>query len=166
MKTDRRRDLLKILREGQPSSQREIVMSLRALGHEVTQATVSRDLREVGAVKVRLGDDLVYRLPDAVPRSPVADLMARGLVRTLAEFAVDVRPAGSLVVITTAPGHANAVARGIDFAGLESVVGTIAGDDTIFVATPGAEEAERLSAHWTRGMSAAKAVVPSGAVGT
>ncbi len=166
MKSDRRRDLLKILRERQPSSQREIVMNLQALGHEVTQATVSRDLREVGAVKVRMGDGLVYRLPDAVPRSPVADLMARGLMRTLAEFAVDMRPAGSLVVITTAPGHANAVARGIDFAGLDSVVGTIAGDDTIFVATPSAQQAERLSAEWTRGMGAAKAVASSRAGAT
>ena len=128
MRSERRRDLLRILHEGHASSQRDIVRALRAAGHDVTQATVSRDLREIGATKIRLGDEFVYRLPDEIPRSPGGDLMVRGLKKTLAEFAVDIRPAGSLVVIATAPGHAAAVARAIDLAGLSDVVGTVAGD--------------------------------------
>ena len=75
--------------------------------------------------------------------------MARNLMSTLDEFAIDVIPAANLVVVRTAPGHASAVARSIDLAGVEEVVGTIAGDDTIFVATPGDDVAADLAARWT-----------------
>jgi transcriptional regulator of arginine metabolism len=142
---------MRILQEGSAASQHDIVERLRALGHDVTQATVSRDLQELGAVKVRSAAGLVYRLPDQVPRSPAGDLLARGLRRTLDEFAVDVRPAGSLVVIVTAPGHAAAVARAIDLAPPPGVVGTVAGDDTIFVATPDPETARDLAARLAPG---------------
>ena len=113
----------------------------------MTQATVSRDLQGIGALKVRSGDHLEYRLPDEIPRSG-GDLMTRNLVRTLQEFALEVKPAGSLVVVVTAPGHASAVARAIDLGGSPAVVGTVAGDDTIFVATPGTEEANDLVRSW------------------
>lgn len=142
---------MRILHDGHASSQSEIVSALRAAGHDVTQATVSRDLRELGAAKIRMGDEFVYRLPDEIPRSPGGDLMSRNLTRTLSEFAVDVRAAASLVVVATAPGHAAAVARAIDLAGIAEVVGTVAGDDTIFVATPSSEAAESIAQRWTRG---------------
>ncbi len=145
MRTDRIRDLTHILRGGHAATQKEIVAALRAAGHHVTQATVSRDLQEVGAAKVRVGDTLEYRLPDHMPRAPGGDLMTRSLHRTLDEFALDISPAASLVVIATAPGHAAAVARAIDMAGLEDVSGTIAGDDTIFIATPSELAAARLA---------------------
>ncbi|MGH2729277.1 MAG: arginine repressor [Actinomycetota bacterium] len=151
MRSERRRDLLRILHEGHATSQHQIVEELRALGHDVTQATVSRDLQEVGATKVRVAGEFVYRLTDEIPRAPGGDLMARNLMRTLAEFALDVRPAGSLVVLLTAPGHASAVARAIDLAGLQEVVGTVAGDDTIFVATPDLGTAAALATRWSRG---------------
>ena len=147
MKSQRRRDLLRILHDGHASSQEEIVAALRAAGHDVTQATVSRDLSDVGAAKVRTDAGYVYKLPDEIPRIG-SDLTARNLSRTLDEFSIDVIAAGNLVVVTTAPGHASAVARSIDLAGVTEVVGTIAGDDTIFVATPGPEAAERLAATW------------------
>src|SRR5918995_3853301 len=137
MRSDRRRELMRILREGHASTQRDIAEALRAGGFAVTQATVSRDLREVGALKLVIGGELVYRLPDEVPRSGGGDLMARDLERTLSDFALDVRVADSLVVVVTAPGHAAAVARAIDMGGVPEAVGTVAGDDTIFVATPG-----------------------------
>jgi transcriptional regulator of arginine metabolism len=142
---ERRRDLLRILHDGRASSQTQIVAQLRAAGHDVTQATVSRDLREVGATKVRVGDTSVYRLPDELPHSPTGDLMARSLIRTLGEFALRITPAANLVVVLTAPGHAAAVARAIDLASIDEVVGTVAGDDTIFVATTDAAGAERLA---------------------
>jgi transcriptional regulator of arginine metabolism len=149
MKTDRRNDLVRILREGRATSQEQIAAELRETGHDVTQATVSRDLRAIGATKVMIGGEMVYRLPDQIPRAPGGDLMVRSLMRTLEEFAIDIQPASSLVVLSTAPGHASAVARAIDLAGLQDVVGTLAGDDTIFVATPGSEEARALAQEWT-----------------
>ncbi len=148
MKSQRRRDLLKILHEGTASSQHDIVEALRSAGHDVTQATVSRDLQEVGATKIRVNGHFVYRLPDELPRGG-GDLLSRNLARTLDEFAIAVRAAGSLVVVVTAPGHASAVARAIDLAGLDKVAGTIAGDDTIFVATGSDDDARALAAAWT-----------------
>ena len=147
MRSERLKDLVRILRGGHARTQQQIVAALRALGHDVTQATVSRDLQGVGALKVRAGDHLEYRLPDEIPRSG-GDLMSRNLIRTLQEFAVEVKRAGSLVVVVTAPGHASAVARAIDLGGDALVVGTVAGDDTIFVATPGIDEANDLVRSW------------------
>jgi transcriptional regulator of arginine metabolism len=80
--------------------------------------------------------------------------MTRNLLRTLAEFAVDVRQASNLVVVMTAPGHAAAVGRAIDLAPNDDVIGTVAGDDTIFVATPNNSAAARLAAEWTHPTSA------------
>lgn len=139
---------MRILHEGTASSQSEIVDELQALGHDVTQATVSRDLRELGATKVRLGGRVAYALPDDIPRGASGDLVARNLDRNLAEFALDIRQAASIVVVQTAPGHASAVARAIDLAGMREVIGTVAGDDTIFVATPSDETAGELAAGW------------------
>jgi transcriptional regulator of arginine metabolism len=150
MKSDRMKDLVRLLRGGHAATQQEIVAALRSAGHDVTQATVSRDLQEVGAVKVRAGRSLEYKLPDEVPRTAGSELMARNLLRTLQDFALDVNPAASIVVVVTAPGHASAVARAIDLAGSPSVVGTVAGDDTIFVATPSEEQAQDLARRWSR----------------
>jgi transcriptional regulator of arginine metabolism len=153
MRPDRRRDLLRILRSEGASSQQAIVDALQARGHYVTQATVSRDLKEVGALKVRSGDGFAYRLPDDVSHSLNGDLVSRNLGRSLSEFALDVRVAHSMVVLTTAPGHAPAVARAIDLAAPGPVVGTIAGDDTIFVATSDPPTAVALAAAWSRDLA-------------
>lgn len=147
MKARRRRDLIRILHEGRAASQQDIVESLRSLGHEVTQATVSRDLQSVGATKVRANGHFVYRLPDEMPRGD-SDLLGRNLIATLEQFAVSIEAAASIVVLKTAPGHASAVARAIDLAGLDDIAGTIAGDDTIFVATDGTEQAKSLATAW------------------
>ena len=147
MRTQRRRDLVRILREGNASSQKDIVEGLRSAGHDITQATVSRDLQDVGATKVRVNGSFYYRLPDELPRGS-GDLVARNLMRTLDEFAVAVRQAASMVIVITAPGHASAVARAIDLAGLDDVAGTIAGDDTIFVATNSDADARSLAERW------------------
>ena len=149
MRAQRRKDLARILHEGDAARQQDIVQALRAAGHDVTQATVSRDLQELGATKVRANGGFVYKLPDDVPRAPGSDLMARNLHKTLDEFAIGIHAAASLVIVQTAPGHASAVARAIDLAGLEDVLGSIAGDDTIFVATAGNESAIALADRWT-----------------
>jgi transcriptional regulator of arginine metabolism len=148
MRSQRRRDLLQILHEGSAASQLDIAEALRERGHEVTQATVSRDLQEVGATKVRVNGGYAYRLPDEIPRVIGGDLMSRRLEQTLAEFVIDVRVAASLVVLYTAPGHASAVGRAIDQTSPKGVVGTVAGDDTIFVATPSPSEAARIAGLW------------------
>lgn len=151
MKSARRRDLLKILYQGHASTQQDFVAALREAGHDVTQATVSRDLQELGAVKVRLGDQVAYRFPDDVLRAAAgqsAQSAQRNLVRELQEFAIDVRVAASIVVVVTMPGHAAALARTIDLAALPEIVGTVAGDDTVFVATPDLGTAESLRSRW------------------
>ncbi len=150
MRSERKKDLLRILHSGKAASQSAIVEELRRSGHEVTQATVSRDLREVGAAKIRSGDDFVYALPDEITRTPGSDLMVRNLERTLNEFALDVRTAHSLVVVLTSPGHASAVARAIDLAGLDDVIGSVAGDDTILIATPSPDHASALTQSWSQ----------------
>jgi transcriptional regulator of arginine metabolism len=114
----------------------------------VTQATVSRDLRELGATKLRSGDEFVYRLQEDVRGGSGGDLVSRNLQATLDQFVLDVATAGSLVILQTAPGHAPAVARAVDLAGIDEVVGTVAGDDTIFVATPSDQAALRIADAW------------------
>lgn len=148
MKSQRLKDLLRILHDGDAARQQDIVQALRDAGHDVTQATVSRDLQELGATKVRSNGGFVYKLPDDMPIARGGDLMVRNLQKTLDEFAIGIHPAASLVVITTAPGHASAVARAIDLAGSEQVLGSIAGDDTIFVATSSNDAATALAERW------------------
>ena len=149
VRSQRLRDLYKLLHEGRAATQVELVRELRAAGHEITQATVSRDLRAIGAIKVRVNGEPAYRLPDDVPTAAEGELTARNLARVLNEFAVGIRPAGSLVIVSTPPGHAGAVARALDLAGVDDVLGTLAGDDTIFVATADAGSAQRLAARWS-----------------
>ncbi|MDP9067173.1 MAG: arginine repressor [Actinomycetota bacterium] len=149
MKSERRRDLLKMLHEGRAATQQDLVAALRAAGHDVTQATISRDLQEVGAIKVKIGDQVAYRLPDETSRARSARL-GRTLQRELEEFAIDLKVAGNIAVIVTLPGHAAAIARAIDLAGVEGVVGTIAGDDTVFAATSDAVVAAELVDRWLR----------------
>lgn len=148
MKSARRRDLLKILYQGHASTQQDFVAALREAGHDVTQATVSRDLQELGAVKVRLGDQVAYRFPDDVLRAAAGHNAQRNLQRELEELAIDVRVAAALVIVVTMPGHAAALARAIDLAALPEIAGTIAGDDTVFVATPSEETAQSLRTRW------------------
>ena len=148
MRSERRRDLLRLLRAGRARSQLEIVEALRAAGHDVTQTTVSRDLRAIGAIKSRSEDGVRYVLTDD-RRAPNRDFNERTLIRTVAEFALEIRAASSLVVVLTAPGHAAIVARAVDLSGMPDVVGTVAGDDTIFVATPGPRHAAALVRLWS-----------------
>ena len=149
MRPERRRDLLRLLRAGRAQSQLEIVDALRAAGHDVTQTTVSRDLRAIGAIKSRSEEGVRYVLAEDERSAPNRDLNERNLTRTLAEFALEIQAASSLVVVLTAPGHAAIVARAVDLSGVPGVVGSVAGDDTIFVATPGPRHAAALARRWS-----------------
>ena len=130
-RSKRQRAIVDILREGPVRSQDEIVSRLVSLGYNVTQATVSRDLEQIGAVKVRRGGSLGYSLPDQLGDR---DWAVSRLERIFGEWVQSVETSGNLVVIRTPPGSAHIVSLAIDQAKLPEVVGTIAGDDTLFVA--------------------------------
>ncbi len=134
-KTARQSLLLEIVRERTPRTQEEVAELLSAQGVEVSQVTLSRDLRELGVVKSSEG----YREPGDAAR-PSQD----ALPRTLREFVVGVATAQNLVVLKTNPGGAAAVALGLDRSGWREIVGTVAGDDTIFAATANGKAAKRL----------------------
>ncbi|MDH5421778.1 MAG: arginine repressor [Acidimicrobiia bacterium] len=126
----RRRLIRKLLLENNVSSQSEIVDLLADESHEVTQATVSRDLHVLGAVKSRRNGHLQYVLPDD---HSTADAEFLTLSRALIEFVESISVSANLVVIKTAPGAAGVVAGAIDGAPLHGVLGTIAGDDTLMI---------------------------------
>lgn len=133
-------------------SQSELATLLAAQGIEVTQATLSRDLEELGAVKLRGVDSgaPVYVIPeDGGPVRPAAGGTAR-LTRVLAELLVSADASANLAVLRTPPGAAHFVAGALDRAALTDVVGTLAGDDTILVVAreprTGAQLAARIRA--------------------
>lgn len=131
VKASRQRALAGLLRTRQVSSQARLLELLRTQGFDATQATVSRDLEELGAMKVRSRDGgLVYALPedDATP-----EVSREQLGQTIAMFLLSAVPAENLVVLRTPPGHAQAMASMIDRANLPEVAGTVAGDDTVLV---------------------------------
>ena len=118
------------LRDHSVGSQEELVARLATAGIAATQATVSRDLDELGAVKQRRDGSIRYILTDASQAAP----SVAALDRLLAEWVTEIIEANALIVLNTPPGSANLVANAIDGAALDGVAGTIAGDDTIFIA--------------------------------
>jgi transcriptional regulator of arginine metabolism len=140
LKERRQRAIANLIRANALSSQEELADRLGSLGFAVTQATISRDLEQIGAVKVRRAGQLSYALPEEVRNgaSPRLAAVFRDWVRS-------VEPAGNLVVIKTPPGSAHLVGVVLDQTELPEVAGTICGDDTIFVACRSGAEAEALS---------------------
>ena len=132
-KPQRQHRILRILEEQPVSSQGQLVQLLEAEGIVATQATVSRDLEELGAVKVRIpGGAMAYAIPDFTrERAPSDD----HLKRLMGEFVVEVAHSLNLVVLRTPPGSAHVVASALDRASLPDVLGTVAGDDTVIVVT-------------------------------
>ena len=133
----RRAAVTRLIAAGRISTQEELLEALRSAGFRTTQATLSRDLARVGARRVsRPSGGTVYELGEELDADGASAL--RGLVAA-------VRTNGMLVVIRTHPGSAPAVARAIDLARLPEVLGTIAGDDTIFVAPTRKQGARALA---------------------
>jgi transcriptional regulator of arginine metabolism len=126
MKEDRQRAILELVRGGPVHTQNELARALGERGFTATQATVSRDIQELGLVRTGEG----YR-----PGAPVSAVSELVLSMTQVEF---------LMVIRTPPGTANLVARAVDEAGLEGVAGTVAGDDTILAVLAYREASEVL----------------------
>jgi transcriptional regulator of arginine metabolism len=129
MKRQRQEALLDLVRREPLSSQEEIRRRLAKLGHRATQSTISRDLEELGLVRGRGSDGRHRYLPagngEVHPGVPL-DSLLRG-------FATSVEASGNLLVIKTLPGTANAVASGLDRSGVDEILGTVAGDDTILI---------------------------------
>ena len=134
--------IVDLVRTGTVRSQADLRQLLRKRGFVVAQPTLSRDLRELGLAKTPRG----YLAPEAsVTQFAPAAVREEKLERALRAFALSVRAAGSLVVIKTPPAGSHPVARALDEAELPGVVGTIAGDDTVFVATPSDGAARALA---------------------
>jgi transcriptional regulator of arginine metabolism len=138
----RRQQVIVELLEREPiDSQEDLRQALGGRGIEVTQATLSRDLRELGAVKTPRG----YRLPDLNGTAPPRrDDLSGALARSLGNFVTGIEPAANLIVLRTGPGHAQIVALEVDRAGIPGIVGCLAGDDTIFVACSSTRRAREL----------------------
>jgi transcriptional regulator of arginine metabolism len=130
-RTKRLRALADLIRDEPHDSQEELTERLKGMGHAVTQATVSRDLVSLGAVKVKRDGMLRYVLPD---QFGARDWAAGQLERIVREWVQALEPAGPLLVMRTPPGSAHLVASAIDQAQLAEIAGTVAGDDTIFLA--------------------------------
>ena len=139
---ERERVILEIVRELPIRTQADLVRALERRGYDVTQATASRDVRRLGLVKVRDRDGRSrYTTPGAETAPPVS---RRVLQTTLREFATDIVQGDALFAIRTHNGCANAVAVALDEAGIEGIVATLAGDDTILVLTRNAQDRERV----------------------
>jgi transcriptional regulator of arginine metabolism len=146
-KFERQGAILRLVRERELSTQAEVAEALADAGFETVQTTVSRDIAQLGLVKVRNAEGrLVYALPGAEDLRRTDELTV-----ALRRWALELVPAGSLVVIRTPSGFANALAEALDTAGLPDVAGTVAGDNTIFVAAreglAGSDLAEALRHH-------------------
>jgi transcriptional regulator of arginine metabolism len=130
-KTQRQHRIEQLIEHNPVTSQGQLVELLAKSGVEATQATVSRDLEDIGAVKVRAaGGEPVYAVPE-LPKDRVAP--EEHLRRVLGDWVVDVKSSANLVVVRTPPGSAHVVASALDRAALKEILGTVAGDDTIMV---------------------------------
>jgi len=127
---DRRRLVLRLVTAETIESQAQLRRLLAHAGHPVTQATISRDLEAIGAMKVREGDGMRYSVqdPEDIRRARSA------LANAVDEFVDSVAISGPLVVVRVPPGAAHLVGGRIDAADIANVLGTIAGDDTVFIA--------------------------------
>jgi transcriptional regulator of arginine metabolism len=146
-KFQRQGAILRLVRERDLATQAEVAEALHSEGIEAVQTTVSRDIAQLGLVKVRNAEGrLVYALPGADDLSRLAELTT-----ALRRWAVSLTPSANLVVIGTPAGFAAALADAIDAARLPDVAGTIAGENTIFVAArdgvSGAELAAEFGHH-------------------
>ena len=132
MKQLRQRAIRDLVDQRPIRTQQELALALRERGFRTTQATISRDVAELGLVKAVRGGTRAYAIP---PRLREADASGEERVRLLMhDLPVEIRDAGTLLVLRTLPGSAHALAAAIDRARWGEVVGTIAGDDTVFLA--------------------------------
>ncbi|HEX9344131.1 MAG TPA: arginine repressor [Actinomycetota bacterium] len=155
VKVDRQRALAKLLRSRQVGSQARLLELLHLQGFDATQATVSRDLEDLGAIKIRDAEGHpVYALPEAGDSEPG---QREELERALTLWLESAVPAGNLVVLRTPPGHAHALAVALDQAAIDDIAGTVAGDDTVLVVCADGISGKAM-AHWLRAIGSTSPV--------
>ncbi|MEO6361372.1 MAG: arginine repressor [Sphingomicrobium sp.] len=142
LRSRRQKAIAEVIRTGSVGSQDEVTSQLAQLGYTVTQATVSRDLDQIGAVKVKRGGVLAYALPDQLSGS---DWAAARLEHILSEWVQSVEAAGNLIVLKTPPGSAHLVGLALDQSDLPEIAGTVSGDDTLFLAVRDGVTVETLA---------------------
>lgn len=135
VKTKRHRKILEIIKENIVSTQEDLADLLKAEGFNVTQATVSRDIKELALIKITAGNDQYrYSLPTEIT---VSETRLRFMLK---EFVLNYAASGNILVVRTAPGNANAVASALDNAQWGEILGSVAGDDTILLVARNEEE--------------------------
>jgi transcriptional regulator of arginine metabolism len=141
----RRAKVISLVESGVISSQSDLVKELKKFGYKVTQATASRDLEEIGAVRASDG----YRLGSNNDDS-LSKVLGANRTKRNNSLILSVESSGNLVVVRTPPGGAHLLASNLDHASIKSIIGTIAGDDTVLVvsrkANGGADLAKELQA--------------------
>jgi transcriptional regulator of arginine metabolism len=142
IKDRRQKAMADLIREHVLANQEEVAARLSAQGFEVTQATVSRDIDQIGALKVRRNGRIGYALPDQLTAAATPSRLAS----VLRDWVRSVDIAATIVVLKTPPGSAHLVGVALDEAALDEVVGNICGDDTIFAACRSTADAEALAA--------------------
>jgi transcriptional regulator of arginine metabolism len=145
-KVQRQQAIARLISKHSVTNQPQLVDLLADDGIAATQATVSRDLEDLGAVKVRVpGGDTVYAIPEYEPARIAPEEQLR---RVMGEWVAEVRHSANLVVLRTPPGCAHVVASALDRSGMPGILGTVAGDDTLMCVaeegTGGADLAEHL----------------------
>jgi len=145
-KVQRQQAIARLVTRHAVTNQPQLVDLLAEDGIAATQATVSRDLEDLGAVKVRVpGGETVYAIPEYEPARIAPEDQLR---RVMGEWVAEVRHSGNLVVLRTPPGCAHVVASALDRSGMPGILGTVAGDDTLMCVaeegTGGADLAEHL----------------------
>lgn len=139
-KNARQELIIKLIKENSISTQEELTRLVKEAGFVATQATCSRDIKELGIIKVTLPDnETKYAVPGRT-----GEIAPGRLLSVFSNSIVSVNNAMNIVVIKTLPGMAQAAASAFDSLHFNNVVGTIAGDDTIFAASVGIKEAEEL----------------------
>jgi transcriptional regulator of arginine metabolism len=124
-KKARQRRILEVIRKRVVKSQEELSAILKKEAIDVTQSTLSRDIRELGLIKARGS----YQAPGELQPGPTKD----NLRRTFEQFVIQTGVSGNIVMIRTAPGNAHSIGAVLDAAEWPEVLGTVAGDDTVFV---------------------------------
>ncbi len=140
-KHHRQQALVRLVRQQRLSTQEELVRALKTAGYAATQATVSRDIVELGLLKVARDGAHVYAPPSAVSHAGGGTDRLR---RFSEDYPVEAAVAANMVVLRSSPGTANALGAALDASGLAEILGTLAGDDTVFVATATERHARSL----------------------
>ena len=141
MKTKRQDEILNLISSGDIETQEELVDALRSQGYKVTQATVSRDIRELRLIKIAAkGGGFKYAKPE---RHEIA--VSERLTRILTDSLVNVDSSGNIIVVKTLSGSANVAAEALDNLGWPEILGTIAGDNTIFIVVRNETDATDIS---------------------